>query len=127
MTYRVLGLDPYSQHMSLPVLRAIYRLVENGAVVAGPKPTDDPSLADDQAEFARLSNRCSATEGGSQPRQGTGIFRAGPEGCFQRFGRGPGLRAHQCQSAIRESCSCTASLTMEISTSWTIERPRRGL
>ncbi len=54
MSYRVLGLDPYSQHMSLPVLRAIHTLVENGAVVAGPKPTDDPSLADDQAEFQRL-------------------------------------------------------------------------
>jgi len=56
MSYRVLGLDPYSQHMSLPVLRAIHQLVEDGAVVAGPKPTDDPSLADDQAEFQKLNN-----------------------------------------------------------------------
>ena len=31
MSYRVLGLDPYSRHMSLPVLRAIHRLVEDGA------------------------------------------------------------------------------------------------
>ena len=56
MSYRVLGLDPYSQHMSLPVLRAIHKLVEDGAVVAGPKPTDDPSLADNQAEFRRLDH-----------------------------------------------------------------------
>ncbi len=56
MSYRVLGLDPYSRHMSLPVLRAIHKLVKDGAVVAGPKPTDDPSLADDQAEFNRLNN-----------------------------------------------------------------------
>jgi hypothetical protein len=56
MNYRVLGLDPYSRHMSLPVLRAIYKLVEDGAVVAGPKPTDDPSLADDQAEFRKLND-----------------------------------------------------------------------
>jgi hypothetical protein len=55
MSYRVLGLDPYSRHMSLPVLRAIHKLVEDGAVVAGPKPSDDPSLADDQAEFQKLS------------------------------------------------------------------------
>ena len=27
-----------------------------GAVVAGPKPTDTPSLADDQAEFTRLND-----------------------------------------------------------------------
>ena len=55
MHYRMMGLDPYSRHMALPVLRAIYRLVENGAVLAGAKPTDDPSLADDQAEFEKLS------------------------------------------------------------------------
>jgi hypothetical protein len=55
MNYRVLGLDPYSEHMSLPVLRAIHKLVEDGAIVSGPKPTDDPSQADDQAEFKKLS------------------------------------------------------------------------
>ena len=37
MNYRVLALDPYSKHMSLPVLRAIHKLVEQGAVVAGDK------------------------------------------------------------------------------------------
>jgi hypothetical protein len=56
MKYRVLALDPYSRHMSLPVLRAIYKLVQEGAVVAGPKPIDDPSEADDQAEFQKLSS-----------------------------------------------------------------------
>ncbi len=56
MSYRLLGLDPYSRHMSLQVLQAIHKLVEEGAVVAGPKPTDDPSLADDQAEFNKLSD-----------------------------------------------------------------------
>jgi len=55
MSYRVLGLDPYSKHMSLPVLRAIHKLVEDGAVVAGPKPSDDPSEADNQAEFQKLN------------------------------------------------------------------------
>ncbi len=57
MSYRVLGLDPYSQHMSLPVLRAIHKLVEEGAVVAGPKPDDDPSLADDQARVQQAQRR----------------------------------------------------------------------
>lgn len=57
MTYRVLGLNQYSRHMSLPVLKAINGLVQDGAVVAGPKPTDDPSLADDQAEFQRLADK----------------------------------------------------------------------
>ena len=56
MSYRVLGLDAYSKHMSLPVLKAIRKLVEDGATVAGPKPADDPSLADDAAEFKKLSD-----------------------------------------------------------------------
>jgi hypothetical protein len=56
MSYRVLGLDAYSKHMSLPVLKAIHKLVEEGATVAGPKPADDPSLADDAAEFKKLSD-----------------------------------------------------------------------
>ncbi len=54
--YHLLGLDPYSRHMSLPVLEAIDRLVLEGATVAGPKPIDDPSLADDHAKFQQLSD-----------------------------------------------------------------------
>ncbi len=42
--------------MSLPVLRAIHKLVEEGAVVAGEKPVGSPSLADDPAEFKHLSD-----------------------------------------------------------------------
>jgi hypothetical protein len=56
MTYRLLVLDPHSRHMSLPVLRKIRDLVDGGAMVAGPKPTDTPSLSDDQAEFAKIAD-----------------------------------------------------------------------
>jgi hypothetical protein len=69
MSYRVLGLDPYSRHMPLPVLRAIHKLVADGAVVAGPKPIDDPSLADDQAEFSKLNDELFG--------DGTGVHRLG--------------------------------------------------
>lgn len=69
MSYRLLGLDPYSQHMSLPVLRAIHQLVEAGAQVAGPKPTDDPSQADDQAEFKKLNDELFG--------DGTGVHKVG--------------------------------------------------
>ena len=69
MSYRVLGLDPYSRHMSLPVLRAIHKLVADGAVVAGPKPTDDPSLSDDPAEFNQLNNELFG--------DGTGVHQVG--------------------------------------------------
>ena len=40
--------------MSLPVLRKIRDLVQLGAVVAGPKPTDTPSLSDDPKEFQSI-------------------------------------------------------------------------
>ena len=55
MSYRVLALDANSLHMSLPVLKKIRDLVEAGAVVAGPKPIDSPSLSDDQAEFQNIA------------------------------------------------------------------------
>jgi alpha-L-rhamnosidase/F5/8 type C domain len=54
MQYRVLGLDPHSQHMSLAVLRKIRDLVQSGAIVAGLKPTDTPSLSDNPKEFQSI-------------------------------------------------------------------------
>jgi hypothetical protein len=76
MQYKVLVLDPYSRHMSLPVLRAIHALVQGGAIVAGPKPTDDPSLADDQSEFERLSLELFG-DGSSEHKVGKGTVYVG--------------------------------------------------
>jgi hypothetical protein len=69
MSYRVLGLDAYSKHMSLPVLRALHKLVSEGAIVAGAKPADDPSLADDAAEFSKLNTELFG--------DGTGVHKVG--------------------------------------------------
>jgi hypothetical protein len=55
--------------MSLPVLRAIHKLVVDGAVVAGSKPNDDPSLADDRAEFLKLNDELFG--------DGTGVHNVG--------------------------------------------------
>jgi hypothetical protein len=90
MSYRVLGLDPYSRHMSLPVLRAIHRLVTEGAVVAGPKPTDDPSLADDQSEFAHLADQLFG-DGTGTHKVGKGSVFAGqtPAQAFEALGEAP--------------------------------------
>jgi len=57
MSYRVLALDPYSRHMSLPVLKKVRDLVNAGAVVVGPKPVDSPSLSDNQAEFKTIAEQ----------------------------------------------------------------------
>jgi alpha-L-rhamnosidase len=57
MSYRVLALDAYSQHMSLPVLRKVRDLVLAGAIVVGACPVNDPSLADDAAEFHSISDQ----------------------------------------------------------------------
>jgi hypothetical protein len=64
MSYRLLVLDPNSRHMTLPVLLKIRNLVEGGAVVAGPKPIDSPSLSDNQAEFQSVINQLWKTENG---------------------------------------------------------------
>ena len=76
MHYRVLGLDPRCRQMSLSVLRAIRQLVRDGAVVTGPKPTDDSSLADDQTEFAKLSGELFG-DGSGVHQTGKGTVYAG--------------------------------------------------
>ena len=55
--YRVLYLGGRSQRMTLPVLRKIQELVRQGAVVVGNRPVDSPSLADDQEELQRITDR----------------------------------------------------------------------
>ena len=54
-SYRILYLGGTSRRMTVPVLRKINALVEQGAVVDGNRPIDSPSLADDPAEFKRLT------------------------------------------------------------------------
>jgi hypothetical protein len=78
VTYRLLVLDPYTQHMSLRVLRKIRDLVDAGAVVAGPKPTDTPSLSDDKAEFAKIADDLwGGTPAGHSHGKGK-VFGSGP-------------------------------------------------
>ena len=69
MSYRILGLDKFSVHMSLPVLKAIHKLVEDGATVAGSKPIDDPSLADNEGEFHQINDELFG--------DGTGVHQIG--------------------------------------------------
>lgn len=76
MRYRVLALDPYSQHMSLPVLRKIRDLVKSGALVAGEKPASSPSLSDDQAEFRSIADELWGT-GAGEHSYGKGKIFAG--------------------------------------------------
>jgi len=55
MSYRLLALDSSTQYMSLPVLRKIREMVNEGAVVVGPKPINTPSLNDDVNEFMTIA------------------------------------------------------------------------
>ena len=57
MNYRVLVLDESTRHMTLSVLKKIEELVQAGAIIAGPKPVNTPSLKDDDAEFSKLADR----------------------------------------------------------------------
>ena len=76
MSYKLLALDPYSKHMSLPVLKGIEKLVKAGAIVAGAKPSDDPSQADDRAEFDRINSELFG-DGSGEHTVGSGKVYAG--------------------------------------------------
>src|SRR3954468_8979662 len=52
--YRVLFLGGSSERMTVRALRRLAALVEDGATVVGVRPVGSPSLADDEAEHARL-------------------------------------------------------------------------
>ncbi len=57
MEYRVLQLGGTSSRMTLKILRKIAALADAGAVVIGARPVASPSLADDPAEYERLTAR----------------------------------------------------------------------
>jgi len=78
MKYRVLALDPYSAHMSLPVLRKIRDLVAAGAIVAGPKPVSTPSLADNESEFNKIADELWGADSGEHSYAKGKIFNATP-------------------------------------------------
>jgi hypothetical protein len=56
-SYRILYLGGRSQRMTLPVLRRIREFVAQGAVLVGERPTDSPSLADDEREVQRVADQ----------------------------------------------------------------------
>ena len=56
-SYRLLYLGGTSRRMTVPVLRKLQSLVEQGAVIDGIRPEDSPSLTDDPAEFRRIANQ----------------------------------------------------------------------
>ncbi|MGQ9635302.1 MAG: glycosyl hydrolase [Bryobacteraceae bacterium] len=66
MSYRLLVLDPNARKMPLAVLRRLRDLVNAGASVAGPKPTDSPNLSDDQAEFKAIADQMWGTADGER-------------------------------------------------------------
>ena len=65
-SYKLLYLGGRSQRMTLPVLRQIKSLVTQGAVLVGDRPTDSPSLADDEQEFQRVADQLWGTRPASE-------------------------------------------------------------
>ena len=64
MSYHILALDKNSRYMSLPVLRKIRDMVNDGAIVSGPKPISTPSLSDDKDEFLSITGQLWPEENG---------------------------------------------------------------
>jgi hypothetical protein len=76
MSYRLLVLDKNAQRMPLAVLRKIRDYVNSGAAVVGPKPTESPSLMDDQTEYRRIADDLWGA-GSGQRTVGKGMVFAG--------------------------------------------------
>jgi hypothetical protein len=55
-SYRILYLGGRSQRMTLPVLQKLKELVAQGAVLVGNKPSDSPSLSDNEKQFQALAD-----------------------------------------------------------------------
>jgi hypothetical protein len=66
MQYRVLALDKSTRRMTVPVLRKIRQLVRAGASVAGDRPVESPSLADDENEFREIVAELWGSERGAR-------------------------------------------------------------
>ena len=76
MSYRLLVLDENTRRMPLAVLRKIRDHVNAGAAIVGPKPTESPSLMDDQAEYGRIADELWGS-GSGQRTVGKGTVFAG--------------------------------------------------
>ncbi len=79
-SYRILYLGGRSQRMTLPVLRQLRDFVMQGAVIVGSKPTDSPSLADNEAKFQKIADQLwgkTAESGQSMRRLGKGRVYSG--------------------------------------------------
>lgn len=90
--YRALYLGGASARMSLPVLRRLAELVEEGATVIGPRPVANPGLAGDRAEYAALLARL--WPGGEQVAVGKGrvLVASDAETGLARIGVAPDFR-----------------------------------
>ena len=56
-SYRILYLGGQSRRMTLDVLRKLQDLVAQGGILVGNRPVDSPSLADDESQFRRVSDK----------------------------------------------------------------------
>ncbi|MCX6915262.1 MAG: glycosyl hydrolase [Verrucomicrobia bacterium] len=94
MSYRVLVL-PDRSGISLPVLRKLKQLVEAGATVIGPRPTQTFSLSDyprSEEELARLADELWGARSGQAAGAGRGgVAAASTNGSAQPSGAAPTL------------------------------------
>ncbi len=73
--YRALYLGGTTQRMTLPILRRLATLVEQGATVIGNAPIASPAMGDDRTAYAAIVRRLWA--GGAETRIGQGRVVAG--------------------------------------------------
>lgn len=87
--YKAIYLGGTSARMSLPVLRKIASLVDDGGTIIGQRPSGDPGLGSDPSEYARLLDRLWPGGDRNQVGKGRVIVSSDPEGVLATLGVGP--------------------------------------
>ena len=87
--YKVLYLGGDSRRMTVPALRRLAELAEDGATLSGPAPESSPSLADDPAEFAALVKRLWAGSAVTAVGKGRVIAARDVEAALSQIGVAP--------------------------------------
>jgi len=75
--YRALYLGGTSDRMTLPVLKRVFQLAKDGAMIVGRPPQSTPSLADNPTEFGRMVRRM--WKGGEGRKIGSGRVVGGSD------------------------------------------------
>src|SRR5438105_7481732 len=110
MSYRVLYLPNYVDHLTLPALDKIRRLAAAGAVIVGTKPKGGLGIADDDRKIRAIADEV----WGSAPSEGSSPRRFGRGRVYATTNLAAALRAERVQPDIDIKAAASDNTTMTV-------------